>query len=117
MRTDDFAFGLAGGFTTVVAAALVTAAILPAGERFARLVAMAVVTAMLAVVIADGRAAAGVTVAAALVFVGFLAHRFGVLTGDPHAWLSTPVIVLAAALGRVIRAARVKNASRRARPV
>jgi len=111
MRTEDAAFGLAGGFAVVVAAALVTAGMIPADERFARLAVMAAVTAVLTVVIGDARAAAGIAVVAALVFVGFLAHRFGVLTGDPRAWESALVIVLAAGLGRMIRLARARLAS------
>jgi hypothetical protein len=61
---------------------------------------MAVVVAALAAVLVDGRAALGVAVVAALIFVGFLAHRDGVLTGGASVWPYTIIIGLGALLGR-----------------
>jgi hypothetical protein len=94
------AFGLAGGSAAVVVAALAAAAFMPPGHVGARSLVMAVTVGVLAATLTDWRACAGVAVLAALIFVGFLAHRDGVLTGDPSAWPYTIMIGLAAVLGR-----------------
>jgi hypothetical protein len=107
MRTEEVdgalpaaAFGLAGGCAAVVGAALASAAFIPPGHLGARVLVMAVTVGVLAAVLSDWRACAGVAVVAALIFVGFLAHRDGVLTGDRSAWPYTIMIGLAAILGR-----------------
>src|SRR6266511_4155819 len=94
------AFGLAGGSAAVVVAALAAAAFMPPGHVGARSLVMAVTVGVLAATLTDWRACAGIAVLAALIFVGFLAHRDGVLTGDPSAWPYTIMIGLAAVFGR-----------------
>jgi hypothetical protein len=97
------AFGLAGGCVTVVAAALCTAAAVPPERIGVRVAVMAATVGVLARVLADWRACVGVAVVAALIYVGFLVHRDGVLTGDLSAWPYALTIGAAAILGRVIR--------------
>jgi hypothetical protein len=94
------AFGLAGGCAAVVVAALAAAAFVPYGHAGARALVMAVTVGVLAATLSDWRACAGVALAAALIFVGFLVHRDGVLTGGTSAWPYTIMIGLAALLGR-----------------
>lgn len=94
------AFGLAGGCATVVLAALATAAFVAPGHVVARAAVMAVVVGVLAAVLARFRACAGAAVLAALIYIGFLVHRDGVLTGDTSAWTYTIMIGLAGVLGR-----------------
>src|SRR3954452_2097807 len=94
------AFELAAGCVVVVATACFVAAAFGPADRVARLVIMAVGVGLLAVNVREARACAGVAVVAALVFVGFLAHRDGQLTGSPAPWVSTSVIGLAALAGR-----------------
>ena len=112
--SEDAAFGLAGGCVMVVAAALVTAALFAPSEQVARLLAMAATAGALAVVLVDWRASLGVTVVAALIFMGFLAGHAGDLTSDRSAWPYTLVIVLAGLLGRVLRRARLAQVQRTA---
>jgi hypothetical protein len=64
---------------------------------------MAAVVGVVAAVLTDWRACAGAAVLAALIYVGFLVHRDGVLTGDAAAWPYTIMIGLAAVLGRGAR--------------
>ena len=99
MWTDEAGIGLAGGSVVVAGTALATAGLVAPGDLGGRVAAMAVIVAVLAAVLRDARACLGVTVVAVLIFVGFLAHRYGVLTGG-SAWPYTIPIVLAAALGR-----------------
>ncbi len=103
-RVDDASlpagFGLAAGCVGVVAAAFGVATAVAPHDVAARAVVMAVVAGVAATLIADWRACLGVTVFAALVFVGFLAHRYGDLTGDDSAWPYTILIGFAAVLGR-----------------
>jgi hypothetical protein len=100
------AFGLAGGCTAVVVAALVTAAVVAPGHEFVRAVLMAVAVGAVAAVLVDRRASAGAAVVAALIFVGFLAHRDGVLTGDASAWPYAIMIGLGVLPGRIERRLR-----------
>jgi hypothetical protein len=93
------AFGLAGGCVAVVLVALGTAALFGPGDLAGRAAAMAVAVGVLAAVLVDWRASAGVAVVAALIFVGFLAHRDGDLTGSATAWPYAAVIGLALVLG------------------
>jgi len=125
MRTDSDegglaeAFGLAGGCAVVVAAALVAAAVVAPGHFAPRVLIMAIAVGVVTAVLADWRACAGVAVVAALIFVGFLVHRDGDLTGSAGAWPYTLVIGLAALLGRSARrlhAARRVLLTRRSAP-
>jgi hypothetical protein len=112
MRTPEadprpaVAFGLAGGSTAVVAAAFLTAAAVAPGHLAARTVVLAVTVGVVAAIVHDWRACAGVTVLAALTYVGFLVHHDGVLTGNAAAWPYTIVIGFAAIVGRVERRMR-----------
>ena len=99
-RDSGAAFELGAGCVAVVAAAFVAAAMFGPAEQVDRAVLMAICAAGLAVALRDWRAVAGVTVIAALVFVGFLAHQAGQLTGDPAPWRYTLIIGFAALLGR-----------------
>jgi len=96
---DEVAFGLAGGCVGVIVAAFGAAAF-PAGHGGARPVVMALAAGAAAAIVRDWRACLGVTVFAALVYVGFLAGRDGVLTVPGSAWSYTLLIGLAALLGR-----------------
>jgi hypothetical protein len=79
------AFELAAGCVVVVATACFIAAAFGPADRVARLVIMAVVVGLLALNVREARACAGIAVVAALVFVGFLAHRDGQLpAGRPR---------------------------------
>jgi hypothetical protein len=100
----DAAFDLAVGWAGVVVAAFTAAILFRPTEQVARAVIMAIGAAVLAAILRDRRSTAGITVLAALVFVGFLAHRAGQLTGDPAPWRYTIIIGVAAILGRAGRA-------------
>ncbi|MFF5297662.1 hypothetical protein [Paractinoplanes globisporus] len=97
---DEVAFGLAGGCVGVIGAAFVSAAAFPPAETGARLLVMALAAGVIAAIVADWRAWLGVTVFAALVYVGFLAGHDGTLTVHGSAWASTLLIAFAALLGR-----------------
>lgn len=99
-RDSGAPFELGAGCVAVVAAAFVAAAMFGPAEQVDRAVLMAICAAGLAVALRDWRAVAGATVIAALVFVGFLAHQAGQLTGDPAPWRYTLIIGFAALLGR-----------------
>jgi hypothetical protein len=109
------ALDLAVGWAGVVVAAFTAAILFGPADLVARAVVMAIGAAVLAAVLRDWRSAAGITVLAALVFVGFLAHRAGQLTGDPAPWRYTLVIGVAAVLGRLLprSAALTRSASAR----
>jgi hypothetical protein len=97
---DEVAFGLAGGCVGMIGAAFVSAALFPAGDGIARLLVMALAAGVVAAIVRDWRACLGATVFAALVYVGFLTGRDGVLTPHGSAWAYTLLIFLAALLGR-----------------
>jgi cell division protein FtsW (lipid II flippase) len=101
--TDDrfavAALELAGGCVVVVVAALGAVAILAPFEQGARLLTMAVAAGVLAAAVTDWRTCVAVTVVAVLVFVGFLAHRYGDLAGG-SGWSGSVMIAFAALLGR-----------------
>jgi MFS family permease len=99
-RDSGAAFELAVGCVAVVVAAFTAAALFSPAEQVARAAVVAVGVAGLAVVLRDWRAWAGGTVFAALVFVGFLAHQAGQLTGDAAPWRYTLIIGFGALLGR-----------------
>jgi len=100
---DEVAFGLAGGCVGMIGAAFAGAALFPAGDGGARLLVMALAAGVVAAIVRDWRAGLGVTVFAALVYVGFLAGRDGQLTVHGSAWADTLFIFLAALLGRCRR--------------
>ena len=102
-QDDGFAFELAGGCVALIGTAFVAAALFEpgsSGETGGRLLVIAVVTGVLAALLGDWRAWVGVTLVAALIFVGFLAGHAGDLTSDGSFWSHTLVIGLAALLGR-----------------
>jgi hypothetical protein len=117
MRTQEadarpaVAFGLAGGSTAVVAAAFLTAAAVAPGHLAVRAVLLAVTVGVVAAIVHDWRACAGVTVLAALVYVGFLVHHDGVLTGNATGWPYTVGIGFAAVVGRAERRMRRAEAA------
>jgi hypothetical protein len=92
-------------------AALRDANFLGAQERGARAQVFGIVVGVSAAVIRDWRHSAGVAVFGVLVFVGFLAHRYGDLTGDASAWRYTVLIAFAACLGRTVRRANPQSAA------
>ncbi|MEU4160490.1 hypothetical protein [Actinoplanes sp. NPDC026670] len=79
-------------------------------SRPERLLVMAVVVGALAATITDWRAVVAVTVFAALVYVGFLTHMYGDLTGSAG-WPNTIALAFAAFLGRGQRWIRAINAT------
>ena len=95
----DGAFGLAGGCTAVVGAALVAAWMFTPGETVARLVVMALAAAAVTALTRDWRASTGAAGLAVLIFVGFLSGRAGVLTGDAAGWAEAAAIPAAALAG------------------
>jgi hypothetical protein len=92
-------FELVAGTVAVIVAGFVAAGLFPAAEPAGRVVVLVLAVGLFAAVCTDWRSAAGVAIAAALVFVGFLTHRDAVLTGDQTPWLCTPLFGLAALLG------------------
>lgn len=119
MRDDEdgsvnATFELVAGTAAVVVAGFAAVALLPAPGPAGRIVVMAIVVGLVAAVCTDWCAAAGVAAVAALVFVGFLTHRYGVLTGDPTPWSFTPLLGFAMVLGRGYR--RLSHAVPKLRP-
>jgi hypothetical protein len=72
-------------------------------ELGARALVIAIVVGGATATVRDRRSCAGVAVFGALVYVGFLAHRDGDLTGDASAWAYTVLITVLAASGQVVR--------------
>ncbi len=105
--TEGGPFELAAGCGAVVVGAFVAAVAFGPAEHVDRAAVMAITVAGLAVVLRDWRTSAGVTVLGALVFVGFLTHQAGVLTGDPAPWRYTLILGFAALLGRAAGLIRV----------
>ncbi|MFE9692624.1 hypothetical protein [Micromonospora sp. NPDC005806] len=103
-------FSVARGAALVVGAALLAAAAFAPTELAGRILLMAVVVGAYAAVVVDLRAVAAVAALAAATFVGFLAYRYGDLTGGGNAWSYAVLIGLAAALGRGYRYVRSINA-------
>jgi len=101
------AFELAGGCAAAVVAALVAAALVAPGHFGPRVLIMAIAVGAVAAVLTDWRSSAGAAVLAALIFVGFLVHHDGDLTGSATAWPYTLIIGLAALLGRSTRLIRM----------
>lgn len=115
--TSGAAFGLAGGCAAVIVAALIAAVLIEPGSEGGRLLMMAVTAGVLARFVEDWRASVGVTVAAALIYVGFLANTGGDLTADATAWPYTVAIAFAALLGRGQRWMHAIHADHEASPV
>ncbi|MFC0507767.1 hypothetical protein [Micromonospora costi] len=98
---------IAAGAVLVVGAVLLAAALFPPGDLSGRVFVLAVAVGGYAALVPDLRALAAVTVLAALTFVGFLANRFGELTGaSSTVWSYTAAIALAALLGAGYRSMR-----------
>ncbi|SCG44809.1 hypothetical protein [Micromonospora inositola] len=97
---------VAAGAVLVVAATLLAAAVFPAPDLAGRALLVAVAVGAYAAGVADLRTVGAVAALAVATFVGFLAHRFGELTGGGDAWSYTPVIVLAVVLGAGYRRLR-----------
>jgi hypothetical protein len=91
------------GTAAVIVAGFAAAMMFPIGQPLGRVLVVAVAAGLISVPATDWRAGAAVTVLAILVFVGFLTHRYGTLTGDPAPWSCTPVIGFAALAGRAAR--------------
>ncbi|GID95829.1 hypothetical protein ACFQFC_02100 [Amorphoplanes digitatis] len=115
--TTAAAFDLARGCVVVVAAALVAAAVFAPADLGARLMVMAGTAGVLARLLADWRACVAVTVFATLVFVGFMAHQYGELAGDPSPWSHTIAIGFAALIGRGQRWIHAVNAHEAGTPM
>ena len=105
----------AAGAVVVVGAALVAAGVFTPDERPGRVLVMAGVVGAYAAVVADLRAVAAVAALGAAVFVGFLAHRYGELTGPGDAWSQAVPIGFAAVLGTGYR--HLRSIGAEARPV
>ena len=99
------ACALAAGCAAVAVAAVTDATFLGRHELGARALVIGIVVGVSTAMIRDWRHSAGVATFGALVFVGFLAHRYGNLTGDASAWRYTALIAFAACLGRSVRGA------------
>ncbi|WP_433116330.1 hypothetical protein [Micromonospora sp. CA-246542] len=89
-----------------VGATLVAAGLFTPGELPGRALLIAVVVGAYAGMVADLRAVVAVTALGAATFVGFLAHRYGELTGPGDSWSYTVLIGFAAVLGTGYRYAR-----------
>ncbi|WP_130331216.1 hypothetical protein [Micromonospora kangleipakensis] len=85
---------------------LLSAALFPPVDLPARALLVAVAAGAYAALVADLRAVAAVTALAMATFVGFLAHRFGELTGGGGAWTYAALIAFAAVLGAGYRQLR-----------
>jgi len=93
------AVSVAIGWAVMIGAALLAGALFSPAELPARTLLMCVAAGAYAAVVADLRAVVAVTGLAMATFVGFLAHRFGELTGGGDAWSYAVVIAFAATLG------------------
>jgi hypothetical protein len=90
---------VAVGWAVMVGTVLLGAAGFPPVDLPARAFLVAVAAGAYAALVADLRAVAAVTALAMATFVGFLAHRFGELTGGGDAWTYASLIAFAAVLG------------------
>ncbi|WP_146179830.1 hypothetical protein [Micromonospora sp. RP3T] len=109
VRDQETGIRVAGGVLLVVGSALVAAAVFAPGELPGRVLLIAIAVGAYAAVVADLRAVAAVTALGAATFVGFLAHRFGELTGSGDGWSHAVLIGFAAVLGTGYRYARSIN--------
>ncbi|RLP94554.1 hypothetical protein EAD89_03790 [Micromonospora sp. BL4] len=90
---------VAAGWALMIGAALLAAGLFSPAELPARTLLMCVAAGAYAAVVTDLRAVVAVTGLGMATFVGFLAHRFGDLTGGGDAWSYAVVIAFAATLG------------------
>ncbi|WP_446210265.1 hypothetical protein [Micromonospora sp. IBSANI012] len=97
---------VAVGWAVMVGTVLLGAAVFPPVDLPARALLVAVAAGAYAALVADLRAVAAVTALAMATFVGFLAHRFGELTGGGGAWTYAALIAFAAVLGTGYRRLR-----------
>ncbi|MET7831416.1 hypothetical protein [Micromonospora sediminicola] len=109
VRDQETGIRVAGGAALVVGAALVAAAVFTPGELPGRVLLIAGAVGAYAAVVADLRAVAAVTALGAATFVGFLANRYGELTGSGAAWSHAVLIGFAAVLGAGYRHIRSIN--------
>ncbi|MEH1168978.1 hypothetical protein V6V47_26700 [Micromonospora sp. CPCC 205539] len=87
------------GWTAMIAASLVAAALFSRSEMPGRVLIVAVAAGAFAALVPDLCAVAAVTGLAMATFVGFLANQFGELTGGDGAWSYAVVIGFGAILG------------------
>lgn len=106
------AYAPAAGCAAVVVAAFTAAAFLGPQDEAARALVVGAAAAVCVAATRNRRHGAGVAAFGMLVFVGFLAHRDGDLTGDPSAWRYAALIALLAVLGRLARRAVASGRSR-----
>jgi len=101
-RFDDrtpVGISVAVGCLVMVGVSLLAAAVFTPSELAARAGPATVAVGGYAAVVADPRAVLTVTALSLATYVGFLAHRFGELTGSVNAWSYASIIGLAAGLG------------------
>lgn len=107
MRDDEgatgAAFEFAAGTAAIIVGGFAAATLFHPAEPAGRALVMAVVVGVLCVLFTDWRACAGIAVIAVLVFVGFLTHQYGTLTGAPTPWSYSPVFGFAMLVGRGYR--------------
>lgn len=101
--TVNASFEVAAGTAAITVAGFAAAVLFPPAEPAGRVLVVAITVGVLSVVFSNWRACLTVAVIAALVFVGFLAHQYGVLTGDATAWSFTALIGFAVLIGRGYR--------------
>jgi hypothetical protein len=97
------ACGLLAGCVAVVGAACAAALCFGPHDMVPRALLVGVAVGWSSALVRDWRHRAGTALFGALVFVGFLAHRDGDLTGGASAWSYTALIVLLAVLGHAAR--------------
>ncbi|MEV1320261.1 hypothetical protein AB0J14_29790 [Micromonospora arborensis] len=102
------------GWTAMIAASLVAAALFSRSEMPGRVLVVAVAAGAFAAMAPDLRAVAAATGLAMATFVGFLANQFGELTGGDGAWSYAAVIGFGAVLGIGYRFMRQAPQARRA---
>ncbi|MDG4840251.1 hypothetical protein O7631_27295 [Micromonospora sp. WMMD967] len=97
------------GWTGMVVASLLAAALFSRSEMPGRALVVAVAAGAFAAMVPDLRAVAAVTSLAMATFVGFLANQFGELIGGDGAWSYAVVICFAGVVGtgyRIMRQVR-----------
>ncbi|WP_147458750.1 hypothetical protein [Micromonospora sp. BL4] len=99
VRSTPTGMSVAAGWALMIGAALLAAGLFSPAELPARTLLMCVAAGAYAAVVTDLRAVVAVTGLGMATFVGFLAHRFGDLTGGGDAWSYAVVIAFAATLG------------------
>lgn len=87
------------GLAAMIGTALLAAVMVPPPDLPARALLVSIAAGLYAALVADLRAVVTVAALAMATFVGFLAHRFGELTGSGDAWSYAVPIPFAVALG------------------